>query len=177
MTDARDDLVERLQSAARDLEALFLLEGKNSQGPTLVRHAREAATRIQQLTARVEELEADNATMKERVGDHKFQRKAIAFLKQYNDDKASLAEAERVIEATCEAFYEISNRAANMMDQDAADWLPSIYRIACDACGENPLPMLRAAGFAPEELTVSMGDTGARAWLDSRRKEQTCKTL
>lgn len=44
-------------------------------------------------------------------------------------------------------FYEIANRASNMMDDDAADWLPSIYRLACDATGEDPWPTLEAAGF------------------------------
>ena len=50
---------------------------------------------------------------------------------------------ERVKELTA-ALYEIANRAGNMCDDDAADWLPSIYKIACDVTGENPEPLLEA---------------------------------
>jgi len=49
---------------------------------------------------------------------------------------------------TREALLEICNRAANFMDDDAADWMASIYRIACDAIGEDPWPLLNAAGYS-----------------------------
>ena len=57
-----------------------------------------------------------------------------------------------------EALTEIANRAANFMDDDAAEWMPSIYKIACEAIGENPWPLLKAGGFTSENLTV--GDNG-----------------
>jgi hypothetical protein len=53
-----------------------------------------------------------------------------------------------------DALYEIANRASNMMDDDAAEWMPSIYKIACEATGEDPWPLLRAAGHTPPNLTV-----------------------
>lgn len=54
-------------------------------------------------------------------------------------------------------LYEIANRAANMLDDDAADWMPSIYRLACDATGEDPWPLLEQAGWK-RPLTVQTGD-------------------
>ena len=53
-------------------------------------------------------------------------------------------------------LIEIANRAANFMDDDAADWMPSIYKLACEAVGENPWPKLRAGGYTPESLSVSI---------------------
>lgn len=49
--------------------------------------------------------------------------------------------------AVREALGEIANRAGNFMDKDAADWMPSIYSIACKAIGEDPEPLLKANGF------------------------------
>lgn len=46
-----------------------------------------------------------------------------------------------------EVLYEIANRAANMGDDDAVEWMPSIYSIACEAVGEDPAPTLKALGF------------------------------
>lgn len=46
-----------------------------------------------------------------------------------------------------EVLYEIANRAANMGDDDAVEWMPSIYSIACKAIGEDPAPKLKALGF------------------------------
>lgn len=54
-----------------------------------------------------------------------------------------------------EAHYEVANRAANMMDADAGTWMPSVYKIACEASGEDPWPLLKAAGFNPETLPVT----------------------
>jgi hypothetical protein len=53
-----------------------------------------------------------------------------------------------------EALYEIANRAANMADLDAAEWMPSIYRIACEATGKDPWPLLRACGFEPDNQLI-----------------------
>lgn len=50
-------------------------------------------------------------------------------------------------------LHEIANRAANMADPDAAEWMPSIYKIACEATGEDPSSLLRAAGHSPDSLT------------------------
>ena len=41
-----------------------------------------------------------------------------------------------------EVLYEIANRASNLLNDDAAEWLPSIYRISCEAVGENPTRIL-----------------------------------
>lgn len=49
-----------------------------------------------------------------------------------------------------EALGEIANRASNLADDDAAEWMPSIYRIACEAIGEDPSPLLKATGFDGE---------------------------
>lgn len=46
-----------------------------------------------------------------------------------------------------EALTEIANRASNLADKDAAEWMPSIYAIACRAIGEDPVPLLKATGF------------------------------
>jgi hypothetical protein len=46
-----------------------------------------------------------------------------------------------------EALGEIANRASNFADDDAAEWMPSIYKISCEAIGEDPKPSLKAAGF------------------------------
>lgn len=62
------------------------------------------------------------------------------------------AEIERMTAALCE----IANRASNMGDPDAAEWMPSIYKLACEAIGEDPWPSLRANGHVPETLTVSL---------------------
>jgi hypothetical protein len=59
-----------------------------------------------------------------------------------------------VDQKTKDIFYEIANRAANFMDPDAAEWMPSIYKIACEATGEDPWPLLEAAGWKRDELTV-----------------------
>jgi hypothetical protein len=55
-----------------------------------------------------------------------------------------------------EAVCEIINRAANFMDADAAEWMPSIYKIACEAVGRDPWPMLEANGWKRDQLTVSL---------------------
>lgn len=55
-----------------------------------------------------------------------------------------------------EIFAEIANRAANFMDPDAADWMPSIYKLACEAIGEDPWPLLTRNGYPRERLTVSI---------------------
>lgn len=57
-----------------------------------------------------------------------------------------------------EVLIEIANRASNMSDKDAADWMPSIYKLACDAVGEDPWPLLRAAGHDPMTLTVAIAN-------------------
>lgn len=54
-----------------------------------------------------------------------------------------------------EVLLEIANRAANMLDPDAADWMPSIYKLACEAVGKNPWSLLEAAGYTRETLSVS----------------------
>ena len=64
-------------------------------------------------------------------------------------------EAADEIERLREVLLEIANRAANMMDPDAADWMPSIYKLACEAVGENPWSLLEAAGYTRETLSVS----------------------
>jgi hypothetical protein len=64
-----------------------------------------------------------------------------------------------------EAFYEIANRASNMGDPDAADWLPSIYRIACEASGEDPWPLLKRAGY-DKPLSAHAGDAAKESGGD-----------
>lgn len=59
-------------------------------------------------------------------------------------------------EKTKQIFYEIANRAANFMDPDAADWLPSIYKLACEATGEDPWPLLKAAGYEQDDIALRM---------------------
>lgn len=59
---------------------------------------------------------------------------------------------------TKEALYEISHRAKNMGDDDAADWLPSIYRIACEAVGEDPWPVLTKFGFDRARFAAAQED-------------------
>lgn len=54
------------------------------------------------------------------------------------------------------ALGEIANRAGNFMDADAADWMPSIYKIACEAIGHDPWPLLKASGFDPQNLSVTL---------------------
>ena len=51
---------------------------------------------------------------------------------------------------------EIANRAANMMDDDAASWMPSIYKLACEAIDENPWQLLKAAGYTEETMSISL---------------------
>jgi hypothetical protein len=55
-----------------------------------------------------------------------------------------------------EALLEIANRAANMGDPDATDWLPSIYLIACESAGEDPWPLLRRMGYSQDGLTITL---------------------
>ncbi|MGB5901994.1 MAG: hypothetical protein WBH00_04000 [Xanthobacteraceae bacterium] len=69
--------------------------------------------------------------------------------------------AEGFVVVPRETFFEIANRAGNMSDPDAADWLPSIYRIAMEAAGEDPWPTLRLHGYDPDNLSVSF-DTMAK---------------
>lgn len=64
-------------------------------------------------------------------------------------------------DALIEALGEIANRAANFMDADAAEWMPSIYKIACKALGEKPklpIPTLEefrcALSFTPQDGTT-----------------------
>lgn len=73
----------------------------------------------------------------------------------------TIASLREELDKAREAFYEIANRASNMMDDDAADWMPSIYKIACEASGENPWPLLKAAGYTQETLTVSINEQTA----------------
>ena len=58
------------------------------------------------------------------------------------------------IERLRETLIEIANRASNMMDDDAADWMPSIYKLACEAVGENHWRLLKAAGYTEETMSV-----------------------
>lgn len=58
------------------------------------------------------------------------------------------------IERQREVIIEIANRASNLVDKDAADWLPGIYKIACEAVGEDPWRLLRSAGYDPVAFTV-----------------------
>jgi hypothetical protein len=46
-----------------------------------------------------------------------------------------------------EALCEIANRASNMADDDAAEWMPSIYAIAVKTLGDDPMPFLKAVGL------------------------------
>jgi hypothetical protein len=59
----------------------------------------------------------------------------------------------KFLEAT---LTEIANRAANMDDPDAADWLPSIYKLACEALNRDPWQVLKAAGYDEKTLTVTL---------------------
>jgi len=59
-----------------------------------------------------------------------------------------LAAACDEIEKLREVLFEIANRASNMLDADAASWLPSIYKIACEATGEDPANLLELARAA-----------------------------
>lgn len=57
-----------------------------------------------------------------------------------------LSQGESNMQKLTEALTEIANRAGNFMDPDAAEWMPSIYKIACEAIGEDPGPIeLRAS--------------------------------
>lgn len=69
--------------------------------------------------------------------------------------------AEGFVVVPTETFFEIANRAGNMSDPDAADWLPSIYRIAMEAAGEDLWPTLRLHGYDPDNLSASF-DTMAK---------------
>lgn len=51
------------------------------------------------------------------------------------------------------ALEEIANRASNLADDDAAEWMPSIYSIAVKALGDDPAPFLKATGFDGEPKT------------------------
>lgn len=69
--------------------------------------------------------------------------------------KSKDAEIAQLKQTLCE----IANRAGNFMDDDAADWMPSIYKLACEAIGEDAWPLLKAGGHTPETLLVSMTTT------------------
>jgi hypothetical protein len=85
----------------------------------------------------------------------------------------ALAAERAARERMRDTFCEIANRAGNMMDKDAASWMPSIFKIACEAAGEDPWRMLRAAGYTPETLTVSMSDA-APAEASAGEAENPC---
>ena len=75
---------------------------------------------------------------------------------EYGDAVKRIMALSPSFDRTTEAFCEIANRASNFMDPDAAEWMPSIYKIACEAAGEDPWPLLEAAGWKRDELTVSV---------------------
>ena len=72
-----------------------------------------------------------------------------------------------------EAMYEIANRAGNFMDADAAEWMPSIYVIACNAIGSDPMPLLKAAGFDGTYQHMAYALTHRRQRTDDRSPEHT----
>lgn len=72
---------------------------------------------------------------------------------------AAAAVAEEHTHNVCalrEALTEIINRASNFADADAADWMPSIYKIACEATGSDPWPLLIANGYERNDLALKM---------------------
>lgn len=72
-----------------------------------------------------------------------------------NGDVANL---EDRVERLEEALGEISNRAGNFMDPDAGEWMPSIYKLSCEALGIDPWPMLERNGWSRDKLTVSFSN-------------------
>ena len=68
----------------------------------------------------------------------KYLETAKAAIAAARPDREGLeAENERLKQA----LYEIANRAGNYLDDDAVEWMPSIYNVACNAADGKPLSL------------------------------------
>ena len=139
MTDARDDLVARLASNS----CRYAAESEYEASVRRIETDCEAATRIQQLTARVDELDEHCRRLGRGNAERYWEERWRDDYARLQAAEASLAEAERVMEP----FAEIADNL--------------------DGVGDN------AVVWAIPGETTAAAFRAARAWLDSRRASNT----